>query len=91
MKKRVIYTFNIGDKRSNGVISIKTDIYYVLGWVCFAASSLSRYGGRNDATTLLSDLTTFQNKHQGRLALESTFPFSLSTSASGRRLGLVTY
>ena len=80
MKKRVIYTFNIGDERSNGVISIETDMYYVPGWVCFAASSLLRYGERiSDATTLLSDLTTFQNKHQVRLALESTFPFSFST------------
>ena len=42
----VICTFHRGEEGFNGIGSIKTDLYYGLGWVCLAASSILRYGDR---------------------------------------------
>ena len=43
MNLYVIFTFNIGEEGFNGVSSIKTDIYFTLGFVWLAASSNLRY------------------------------------------------
>ena len=74
-----ICTFKRGEEEFNGIISIETDLYYALGGVSFAASSILRYYME---TALQPDPTpaTFQNKHQVRLALKSTFPFCFSAS-----------
>ena len=69
----VICRLNRGEEGFNGVRSIKIDIYFMLGWVSFVASSLLRYG---DYISAALTLTTFQNKHHVRLALELHFPFS---------------
>ena len=37
-----IFKFNIGEKGFNGVRSIKTDIYFMLGCVWFADPSIKR-------------------------------------------------
>ena len=71
MNVDVICIFNRGEEGFNVVGSIETDIYFALGWVSSAASSILRYGGLDDISIL--------NKHQVRLALESTFPSSFST------------
>ena len=53
----VICTFNIDKEGSHGVSSIKTDIYYRLGWLWFAVKSkwTQDYGRTR---------STFQNKPQ---------------------------
>ena len=72
MNVDVIFTFNRGEEGFNGMMSIKTDMFLALGWVSFPATLVLRYGDRISAATAL--LKTFQNKHQVRLALKSTFP-----------------
>ena len=47
----VIYRFNRGKEGFNCIGSIKTDIYFTLGWVSLAASSISRYGDYISAAT----------------------------------------
>ena len=53
----VICVFNIDKEGFNGASSIKTDIYYSLGWLKFAANSkrMQDYGRTR---------STFQNKPQ---------------------------
>ena len=72
----VIGTFNIGVEGFNGVRLIKTDRYYRLGWVCFAATSMYRYRGDISAG---QTRRTFQNKPQVsfRISIMSR-PFRLS-------------
>ena len=53
----VICTFNIDKEGFHGVSSIKTDIYYRLGWLWFAA--ISKWTPDYGRT-----LSTFQNKPQ---------------------------
>ena len=57
----VIYTFNISEEGFNGVSSIKTDIYYRLEWLWFAATSIKINGREITAGPTRS---TFQNKPQ---------------------------
>ena len=51
MNVDVIYTFHRGEEGFNGGGSIKTDIYFTLGWVSFAASLISSYGDYISAAT----------------------------------------
>ena len=57
MNLYVISTFHRGEEGFNGISSIKTDIYYKLGWLWFAANSkwTRDYGPTR---------STFQNKPQ---------------------------
>ena len=62
----VICIFNIDKEGFHRISSIKTDIFYRLGWLCFAATSKwTRDYGRTRST--------FQNKPRHRLA----FPISV--------------
>ena len=70
----VICTFNIGKETFNEVISIKTDLYFALGWVSFAASSILRYGDHISTGPYAHDIS--KQLTQFRLALELHFPFS---------------
>ena len=64
MNVDVICTFNSRKEGFNGVSSIKTDIYYRLGWLWFAATSKwTRDYGRTRST--------FQNKAQVSLSVLS--------------------
>ena len=57
----VIFVFNIDKEGLHGVSSIKTDIYYRLAWLCFAAiSKCTQDYGRTRST--------FQNKPQVSLS-----------------------
>ena len=46
MNVNMICTFQRGEEGFNGVSSIKTDIYYRLGWLWFAATLITRNGRR---------------------------------------------
>ena len=70
----VISTFHIGEEEFNHVRSIKTDIYFTLGWVSFAASSILIYEG--DISTGPYGRNISKHSTQVRLALEFHFPFS---------------
>ena len=70
MNVDVIYTFNFGHDACNGIRSIKTDIYFTLGWVWFAATSIKRYG---DHISAGPTLTTFQNKRHVRFRIPFLF------------------
>ena len=73
MNVDVICIFHRGEVGFNGVSSIKTDIYFVLGCVLLAASSILRY-----VADVLAGLTYrrsdrhFKTNH--RLRLELIFP-----------------
>ena len=59
MNVHVIFTFNLAEEGFNGVGSIKTDIYYRLGWLWFAATLIKRNG---HGITARPTRSTFQNK-----------------------------
>ena len=61
MNVDVICTFNRGEEGFNGIGSIKTDIYFALGCVSLAATSIQRYGDRISAAPMLA---TFQNNQR---------------------------
>ena len=59
MNVDMIYTFNIDEEGFNGVKSIKTDIYYRLGWLWFAVTSIKRNGrGRTDLIDISKQSTS---------------------------------
>ena len=65
----MMYIFRTGEEGFNGVGSIKTDIYFALGWVSFAVSSISLYKydisiGRNDALDDISKQTSASGSGQ---------------------------
>ena len=69
MNVHVIFTFNLAEEGFNGVGSIKTDIYYRLGWLWFAATLIKRNGHGITARPARQHSKTNQ-----RLALEFLFP-----------------
>ena len=63
----VISISNIDKEGFHGVSSIKTDIYYSLGWLCFAAiSKWTQDYGRTRST--------FQNKPQAQVSFSNIRP-----------------
>ena len=58
----VICIFNINKEGFNDVSSIKTDIYFALGCVLLAASSILRYVAKTQEAGIVVIRLTFQNK-----------------------------
>ena len=67
IKVDAICTFHRGEEGFNGISSIKTDIYYRLGWVWFAA--ISKWTQDYARTG-----STFQNKPQPQVSFSNIRP-----------------